>query len=351
MARYGTLHPDDLCGTLPLAMPRQPRLDAPDTLHHVMVRGLERRAIFRDDQDRADFAARLAALAAPGALTVHAWALLPNHAHLLVRTGARRLARSMRSLLTGYAGAFNHRHKRVGHLFQNRYKSIVIEEEPYLLELVRYLHLNPLRAGVVKSLAALDRYPWTGHSALLGRVPRAWQETRTVLAQFGPTPARARQAYRAFVAAGLPQGRRPELQGGGLVRSLGGWQAVAALRRGREAFLGDERVLGSSEFVEQMRRTLADRAALPPARLPLETLLARVCRHVGLPPAHLTAGTRRQAASRAREGIAYLWTEVLGHAGRPLAPVLGIRPQNVYRAAAQGRAAAPEWKRLLRPTC
>ena len=88
-----------------------------------------------------------------------AWALLPNHAHLLVRTGQRPLARAMRSLLTGYAGAFNRRHQRAGHLFQNRYKSIVVEAEPYLLELVRYLHLNPLRARLVRDLPALDKYP------------------------------------------------------------------------------------------------------------------------------------------------------------------------------------------------
>ena len=124
-------------------MPRQARLDAPDTLHHVMVRGLERRAIFRDDGDRADFVARLAALAQAGALTVYAWALLPNHFHLLLRTGARPLAGCMRSLLTGYAGAFNRRHKRTGHLFQNRYKSIVVEEEPYLLELQRLSEYLP----------------------------------------------------------------------------------------------------------------------------------------------------------------------------------------------------------------
>jgi REP element-mobilizing transposase RayT len=110
-----------------------------------MVRGIERTSIFRDDADREEFLARLAALAEAGALTVFAWALLPNHAHLLVRTGARPLPRSMRSILTGYAGAFNRRHHRAGHLFQNRYKSIVVEEEPYLVELVRYLHLNPLR--------------------------------------------------------------------------------------------------------------------------------------------------------------------------------------------------------------
>ena len=219
-------------------MPRQARLDAPGVLHHVMVRGLERRVIFRDDSDRADFVARLATLAEAGALTVYAWALLPNHAHLLVRTGTRPLARSMRSLLTGYAGAFNRRHHRMGHFFQNRYKSIVVEEDPYLLELVRYLHLNPVRATVLADLRTLDRYPWTGHSALLGTVPRAWQDTATILAQFGATRRRAVAAHRTFVAEGLPQGRRPELQGGGLLRSLGGWQAVAALRRGREAYLG-----------------------------------------------------------------------------------------------------------------
>ncbi len=174
-------------------MPRGLRLDAPGVLHHVMVRGIERRAIFRTDTDREDFVAHLAALAEAGAVTVYAWALLPNHAHLLVRSGHRPLARSMRSLLTGYAGAFNRRHQRAGHLFQNRYKSIVVEAEPHLLELVRYLHLNPVRAGIVPDLRGLDRFPWTGHSTLLGQIPRAWQDRRTVLAQFGPTPTQARQ--------------------------------------------------------------------------------------------------------------------------------------------------------------
>jgi REP element-mobilizing transposase RayT len=193
-----------------------------------MVRGIERTAIFRDDRDRADFVARLAGVAEQSALTVYAWALLPNHAHLLVRTGRRPLARSLRSLLTGYAGAFNRRHTRVGHLFQNRYKSIVVEAEPYLLERVRSRHLNPLRARVLPDLRHLDRYPWTGHSAILGTVARSWQDTRTILGQFGPTLPRARRAYRTFVTAGLPPGRRPEFQGGGLRRSLGGWAAVVS---------------------------------------------------------------------------------------------------------------------------
>jgi len=328
-------------------MPRHARLDAPGVLHHVMVRGLERRAIFRDDADRADFVGRLAALAEAGALTIYAWALLPNHAHLLVRTGSRPLARSMRSLLTGYAGAFNRRHKRVGHLFQNRYKSIVVEEEVYLLELVRYLHLNPLRAKVVPDLRALDRHSWSGHSALIGTVPRPWQETRTILSQFGPTRRRASRGYRVFVQEGIPLGRRPELQGGGLIRSLGGWEAVQQLRRGREAYLGDERILGSSEFVDHLRREVETRPARSAPRVPLEDLVARVCHHVGLDPAALRGGGRAPGVIRARNGIAYLWVEVLGRPGRPLAPILGVRPQNVYQAVQRGAQAGAQWKRII----
>jgi REP element-mobilizing transposase RayT len=119
-------------------------------------------------------------------LAVLAWALFHNHFHLLVRTGERPLATTMRRLLTGYAGGFNRRHKRAGHLFQNRYKSILVEEEPYLLELVRYVHLNPLRARILTTLDMLDEYPWTGHSAVLGRVPRPWQAVGEVLRCFGP---------------------------------------------------------------------------------------------------------------------------------------------------------------------
>jgi len=328
-------------------MPRQARLDAPDTLHHVMVRGIERTAIFRDDVDRADFITRLASLVEAGAWTVSAWALLPNHAHLLVRTGSRPLPRSMRSLLTGYAGAFNRRHKRVGHLFQNRYKSIVVEAESYLLELVRYLHLNPLRANVVPDLRRLGQYPWTGHSALLGTVPRPWQDTRTILSQFGPTPARARVAYRAFVAAGVLRGHRPEFQGGGLLRSQGGWAAVAALRRGREAYCGDERILGSTDFVEAMRQAVQRAEPGRAPRRSLPALVARICRATGIAPAALRQGNRRASVARAREGIAYLAIEGYGYPGVALREWLGVGAPSIVKAAQRGRAAHTQWDPLL----
>ena len=324
-------------------MPRQARLDAPGVLHHVMVRGIERTQIFRADADRADFVARLATLAEQGAWTVDAWALLPNHAHLLVRTGTRPLSRSMRSLLTGYAGAFNRRYHRVGHLFQNRYKSIVVEEEPYLLELVRYLHLNPLRAQVVPNLRTLDRYPWTGHSALLGTVPRPWQATQAILAQFGRTVSRARKAYRAFIAEGIPQGRRPELQGGGLIRSLGGWAVVQTLRQGREAYAGDERILGTAAFVEQVRAAGAPATGGARGRVTLAGVLAAVAATTGLAPDALAGGGRASRLARAREGVAYLWCRLAGQSGRSVAAALGVSHQAVSAAATRGERTAARW--------
>ena len=321
-------------------MPRGPRLDAPGVLHHVMVRGLERRAIFRDERDRADFVARVGALAQAGAWTVLAWALLPTHAHLLVRTGQRPLAATMRALLAGYAGAFNRRHRRVGHLFQNRYKSIVVEEDPYLLELTRYIHLNPLRAGLVRDLAALDRYRWSGHGTLLGRIKRPWQAVDPVLGQFAPTRGPARQRYRAFVAEVAGQRRRPDLQGGGLRRSAGGWAGMAALRRGRERWAHNERVLGSSPFVDQLLREVP-----PPGRpaAALARVLARLIAHLantfGVSVAELTRGSRRRAVVVARAAAAAGAVTGLGLPARRVVAALGVTGMCVLRALPRGRAA------------
>jgi REP element-mobilizing transposase RayT len=142
-----------------------------------MGRGIERKEIFIDKKDREDFLTRLAALSDDDSMDIYAFALLPNHFHLLCKTQKRPLSSSMRKLLTGYVVRFNRRHKRHGHLFQNRYKSIVCQEDAYLLELVRYIHLNLLRAGVVKTMRVLNKSAWSGHSALVGHIDRKWQET------------------------------------------------------------------------------------------------------------------------------------------------------------------------------
>ena len=149
-------------------MPRQARLDAPGTLHHVIVRGIEKRRIVDDKIDQENFVSRMGGIAASTSTSIFAWALLNNHCHIFLRSSDFGLSRYMRKLLTGYVGFYNRRHRRHSHLFQNRFKSIVCEEEPYFLELVRYIHLNPLRARMVKTIEELDHYKWAGHGVLLG---------------------------------------------------------------------------------------------------------------------------------------------------------------------------------------
>jgi REP element-mobilizing transposase RayT len=140
-----------------IALPRRARLDSPGTLHHVIIRGIEKGPIVDDDDDRKAFVDRMGELSQVLQTPVYAWALMTNHAHILLRSGAAGLSSYMRKLLTFYAGFYNRRHRRHGHLFQNRYKSIIVQEDTYFKELVRYIHLNPLRAGMVDSLANLDR--------------------------------------------------------------------------------------------------------------------------------------------------------------------------------------------------
>jgi putative transposase len=289
-------------------MPRQARLDAPGTLHHVIVRGLERGMIVRDDIDRDAFVVRLGDVAQATGTAIYAWALLPNHAHLLLRSGPGGLPCFMRRLLTGYAVNFNRRHQRVGYLFQNRYKSIVCEEDAYFRELVRYIHLNPIRATLVESLRGLACYPWCGHATVLGRNPRPWQDRRAVLAWFGDSERRAVNRYSDFVREGLPLGRQPYLVGGGLVRSAGGWAEVRARHRRNELLMGDPRILGDGEFVAQLLRDAEahQAAALRRSMTPDEVgaAIRRTCTRHRVAVEELQTGGRRGRLSTIRAEIA-----------------------------------------------
>jgi putative transposase len=158
-----------------LNMPRKARIDAPGALHHIICRGIEQRKIFDDDADRDNFLQRLAMILKETSTPCYAWALIPNHFHLLLRTGKVPISTVMRRLLTGYAVSFNRRHRRYGHLFQNRFKSILCQEDLYLKELVGYIHLNPLRARLVAELKELAKYPYAGHSVLMGKQIRDFQ--------------------------------------------------------------------------------------------------------------------------------------------------------------------------------
>ncbi|MHB8883059.1 MAG: transposase [Thermodesulfovibrionales bacterium] len=298
-----------------------------------MGRGIERGLLFRDDRDREDFIQRLSELATKQAWSIYAWALMPNHFHLLLRTGKNPLARNMRALMSGYAGYFNRRHNRHGHLFQNRYKSIVCEEETYFLELVRYMHLNPLRAKLVKDIDELDAFKYTGHSAIVGTVDRTWQDTDDVLGRFSDKRRAAMRLYREFVIAGAGQGLRPELEGGGLLRSLGGWQGVMELRRGREEYRSDERVLGSSTFIEGILRETERQEEKKSAEVSLQTLISRIAKDMGISEESMTSAGRTRKVTQARAALAYVWLRYLGRNGHDLAKALGVSPQALYASS------------------
>ena len=297
-------------------MPRKARLDVPGTLHHVMARGIEGTNIFRNEEDRRSFVDRIRLLVKETGTRIMAWTLVDNHVHLLIISGAAGLPTFMRRLLTGYAYNFNRKYRRSGHLFQNRYKSILCELDPYLLELVRYIHLNPLRVGVVKNLEELEEYPWCGHGILTGKQRNDWQERDFVLEFFGTRGRKAARVYREFVESGKNIGRRPELVGGGLVRSMGGWSRVLSLRRqgGMEAY--DDRILGDGDFVESILKE-ADHKSARQIRVrkrtgSLSQEIKERCRKVGVNEGELRSGSRRRAVSELRREICFYFYRELG---------------------------------------
>jgi putative transposase len=320
-------------------MPRQARLDAPGSLHHVIGRGIEGSSIFRDGEDREDFLARLGALCDGGLLSVYAWALLDSHFHLLIRSGNPGLPEAMRKLLTGYVVNFNRRHGRNGHLFQNRYRSILCEDDPYFLELARYIHLNPVRAKVVKTMKRLAAYPWTGHGVILGRVEREWQDVETVLAYFGKRRKEAALKYEAYVSEGVKTGRRPDLAGGGLIRSKGGWSEVLSSRRKGEREASDERILGGGTFVEKVMEEAGDRLKETlrwrKRAMDLETLLKKVLKREKLEEGEVMGRSRREAVVRGRRVFCQVAVRKLGYSGASVARFLGVTTSAVNRMARQ----------------
>jgi REP element-mobilizing transposase RayT len=327
-------------------MPRKARLDAPGALHHIIARGIERRKIFRDDADRGDFLDRLGGILRDSQTRCFAWALMPNHFHLLLRTGLVPISSVMRRLLTGYAVTFNLRHRRSGHLFQNRYKSILCQEDAYLLELVRYIHLNPLRARLVPDLKALNRYGFCGHSVLMGKLRNDWQDTAYVLKQFGNMTGSSRRRYREYIQEGVMQGRRPELVGGGLVRSLGGWKAVKALRGIGERIKGDERILGDGDFVESVlsasNERLERRARLRAAGYDFDRLVERVAVLFEMRPHEVLREGKHARTVAARSVLCYWANRELGISTVELAGKLKIAQPTVTQSVDRGQKIAAE---------
>ena len=288
-------------------MPRQARLDAPGTLHHVMVRGIEGRRIVDDEQDRRTLVTRVGELALATATKVYAWALLTNHPHFLIASGPKGLPFFMRRLLTGYAVRYNLRHRRNGHLFQNRYKSIVCDAESYFTELVRYIHLNPLRVNLVKDLRELERYRYCGHGVITGKQGYEWQDRDYVLGWFGRRRKRGGQSLPGVCPGG---GFSREETGigrwrvgavfGGLVRG-----AIVAGEGKRER--SDERILGSGVFVERVlretERSIRHRYRGRELHNRVQKLIAAMCQKHKVTVQELRSGSRRGRTAQVRAEV------------------------------------------------
>ncbi len=281
-------------------------MDAPGVVHHVMVRGIDGQKIFFDDDDRHNLVGRLSRHIPEAGVHCFAWALMENHAHFVLQTGPIPIWRTMKRINTGFAIYFNRRHGRRGYLFQDRFKSRRVEGDEDLLGVTRYVHLNPLVGGVVRSLAELERYPWSGYSVLTGARPPRPFESAAVLALFGDDPAAARPRLRKFMGQSEPCETPP------------GWSPDPAAE------------------AERLFETPPEKGLNPD----LDLLTCQVCRHFSVHIDSLRLGRRLQPVSRARAVISYLAVVTLGLEGVQVARALRVRPSCVSRALDRGREIA-----------
>jgi putative transposase len=270
-------------------MARPLRIEFPNALYHVTARGDRREPIVEDDTDRAAFFNVLAEVIERFNWRCHAYCLMTNHYHLVVETPDANLSKGMRQLNGMYTQATNRRHQRTGHLFQGRFKAILVDKDNYLLELSRYVVLNPVRAGMVKHPR---QYAWSSYRAMVGQSPvPGWLETDGLLAQFGARRTEARRRYSEFVVAGLK------------AESI--WRGLR-----QQIYLGDE------EFVKRMQRKAkpqGDTLSIPRAhrRAPAPSLSAIAARH----------RDRDKAIANAYATGAYSYREIAEHFDLHLATV------------------------------
>jgi REP element-mobilizing transposase RayT len=272
-----------------------------------MTRGNERREIFLDDDDRRDLLERLDRLIPDWGGNCFAWSLMPNHTHLVVQTGSVPLSKLMHRLNTGFAGRFNRKHHRVGHLFQNRFKSVPIEDDAALMNAVRYVHLNPLRSRQVADLHGLARHPWTGHAALVGtRAPYEFESVERSLTLFDENTVSARRVLLEWMEAA------PDVVRGADHEARAPDCFVALDRSGRKP----------SRFADPV----------------VDTLIDEVCRFFATSPAALRAGGRHARESAARAVIAYVCFRHLQRSMAGIARSVGISRQSVRAAIERGAA-------------
>jgi putative transposase len=254
----------------------------PGGLYHVMLRGNGGQEIFFSDDDRYHLYLLIQEGVERFGHRIHGFCLMRNHLHLAVQVAEVALSKIVQNLAFRYTGWVNKRQGRVGHLFQGRYKAILVDGDAYLLELIRYIHLNPVRARMVREPRA---YPWSGHRAYLGEEDLSWLSTDWVLGQLAKRRSTARQRYARFVSEGRKEGHREEFH------------------RGVE----DPRILGDDRFIETVLAPAAHVTAQP---CPMDEIIDTVCGSYGVEEGELSAQGRRRDLAEARAVVAHLATAV-----------------------------------------
>ena len=282
-------------------MPRKARLNVPGAVYHVMGRCLDHLTLFGDDADRERFLSLLALYLERTDTRCYAWVLMDNHYHLVLRLSDRELWELMKPLNMHYAHYHRKKNGRRGPLFMDRFKSIATQDQNYVEELVRYVHLNPVRAGICKNLKGLEKYPWCGHRALMGREVRTFQDTQTVLKRFGRTSQDARVKYIEFLMKGLKIDFEDD-------------KLIDLVRKSNSGEEGGRKVtcwlIGDRDFVEQAVAS-AKANHLRISRFEreggsIENIVAKICRKFGITPELLKERHRGDAASDARKALAYI---------------------------------------------
>src|SRR3989338_8544160 len=265
-------------------MARKPRIEFEGAFYHVIARGNQRQDTFRDDKDRATYLERIEHYRQRYHFKLYAYVLMSNHVHLLLETGETPLSRIMQGIQFTYTQYYNRRHRKVGHLFQGRYKAILCDRDSYLLELVRYLHLNPAR---LRRPNDPWKYRWSSLRAYLGEKTPVEVDTKLVLAQFGRTFGPARRAYRKFMEEGIGRGHDD-----------------------RYYELVDQRFLGDEDFIDKVdKRAQGREVEVQGPKVAFSRLLEAVAKEHGGDPEELVGGGRQRRWVRARAMLVYLARE------------------------------------------
>jgi putative transposase len=324
-------------------MPRKARIDALGALHYVLLKGIKGKDLFQDEVDRDDFLHRLAHLLKETSSSCYAWALMPAQIHLLLKTGKRPISSLLHRLLTGYVVTYNKRHRRHGPLFHSRYRAILCQEDPYLLDLVRYIHLNPLHLGVVRGFSELGRYRYAGHSFILGKRKNDWQEVDHVLKHFGSRRPRSLERYNEYMKTGLEESRKAP-------RKIWDGTSLSEVRKlikdpskaGR-----DERILGDSSFIDGAllnaeKESLRKRELRPPRPLDLEELAKKACALFSIKPEEIRTANKSPAPVRARSLFCFWAVTEHGVTATSLAKELGISQPAVSISVKRGAKIASD---------